>query len=237
MRSQIRRVRLVALIVVVLSAVAAPIAQQGSGSAAADGNTRSDACGLAQSRAADAARQSCGRYTVADCACRQIGDEDWTCTARWTCTDEVRDLLLAEREPVLELASSTASQRTAWQPPAGTVLQPPIGTSLEVCQDQRIPAGYVVVSRNQPGVSRCGRRGRMVIQKLGPFDDGSWLYEVDACEGRPQIRLPPNGYVVVASGVRAFPPGSCGGRDGGRRRAGGGWESIPWPASTLRRLP
>ena len=76
-----------ALTLVAGAVVGTATSQQRSGSEAADGNTQGDACGLAQARAEYAARQSCERYNVGSCRCRRTGDEDWTCTAPWSCSD------------------------------------------------------------------------------------------------------------------------------------------------------
>ena len=73
------------LLLITVSTVSA--AQQQSGSTSADGNTRGDACGLAQARARTEAAQTCAaQYNVGSCSCRQSGEE-WTCTVRWTCSD------------------------------------------------------------------------------------------------------------------------------------------------------
>lgn len=117
-----------------------------------------------------------------------------------------------------------------------TVDTPPQGTSRLVCP-QRIPDGWVVTSRGAPAGRNLncppyrGTRLPMTIQKLGPFDDGSWLRTVDVCDGVPSSDLPPQGYMVTET-VEAWPPGSC-----GRLQYIGRWRTPPWRAFRILKLP
>lgn len=76
----------------VASGVLDTFRQQRSGTANATGDTRADACDLAQARARSAAQQSCdGPFDVDDCQCSQNpktgfdGFDSYSCSARWGC--------------------------------------------------------------------------------------------------------------------------------------------------------
>lgn len=119
-----------------------------------------------------------------------------------------------------------------------TVDPPPLGTyqpsSLPATHTGRLGCYRVEVPLLGGNLNCASYRGTtvpMTIQKLGPFDDGSWLRTVDVCEGVPSSDLPPAGYVVTET-VAAFPPGSC-----GRLQYTGRWRTPPWRAVRVVKLP
>ena len=104
-----------AILLVMVSPVSA--AQQQSGSTTGEGNTRGDACGLAQARARAEAAQTCpAQYRVGSCSCRE-SDEEWTCSVRWTCADNSPDDAGAHRRDQI----ASAARRAAGS--AGTLMQ------------------------------------------------------------------------------------------------------------------
>lgn len=84
------------------------------------------------------------------------------------------------------------------------------GETLLICENQAVPPGYAVVQRAMPA-NDCGS-WRSGPNRWTPYTKmkiaGLDVQELVICDGRPQTRIPPPGYVVVSRGITGVRCGS-----------------------------
>ena len=101
--------------------------------------------------------------------------------------------------------------------------------SILICENQSVPQGYVVTQRAMPandcgswnsGQGRWTPYSKMRVTKLGDS-------EITVCDGAPQSKMPPDGYVITATGINGV---RCGSWRSGQNR----W--TPYKGTKIKKL-
>ena len=123
----------------------AAVLQQQTGTANATGDTRADACELAQARARSSAEQSCdARFDIDDCRCsRNAGRTPaFSCSARWRCQSSGLDLFATPEPPEPPTKSALPDFFPTPESPTGSVFfgAGPCGNDAPPCPPAK-PSG------------------------------------------------------------------------------------------------